>query len=339
MIAPMTAASTVCGRREVVSMIPLPTVAATAVVTNAPKRFATEATSTAIRGESARVEMLVATAFAVSWKPFVKSKTSATAIVMTSSVKSSAGQRFLTRIASSTSAAFSQASTASSICSWMSFQRMIVSGFCSVRKRSAIASRDEPVALVLELAQRVELPLRVAVRPRAARPPRAAATRRGRRRRPAPARGRDVAHLVGVDVVGGLVDVVADVVDRRGEPVHVVAVERRDERAVEQVDHLVREPVALVLGLADVGEPRAALGPVVQQVDEQAGDLARVGRRLGEQVEELALLRGEVEPGHARVFTTRYHSSQENRVRSWATVATDPESPRSKTPSPTPAAR
>ena len=82
MIAPVTAASTVCCVARFVSMIPLPTVAATAVVTNAPKRFATEAISTAIRGESARVEMLVATALAVSWKPFVKSKRSATPIVM-----------------------------------------------------------------------------------------------------------------------------------------------------------------------------------------------------------------------------------------------------------------
>jgi hypothetical protein len=33
---------------------------------------------TAIRGDSARVETDVATAFAVSWKPFVKSNPSAT---------------------------------------------------------------------------------------------------------------------------------------------------------------------------------------------------------------------------------------------------------------------
>ena len=55
-------------------MIPLPTVFATAVVTNAPARLATDATATAMRGDSARVETEVATAFAVSWKPFVKSK-------------------------------------------------------------------------------------------------------------------------------------------------------------------------------------------------------------------------------------------------------------------------
>ena len=60
------------------STIPLPTVVATAVVTNAPRRFATDAIATAIRGESAWVEIEVATAFAVSWKPLVKSKPRAT---------------------------------------------------------------------------------------------------------------------------------------------------------------------------------------------------------------------------------------------------------------------
>jgi hypothetical protein len=85
-IAPTTAASTVCGVTDPASMIPVPTVFATAVVTNAPARFASAAMRTASRGESARVETEVATAFAVSWKPFVKSKTSATATVMTSSV-------------------------------------------------------------------------------------------------------------------------------------------------------------------------------------------------------------------------------------------------------------
>ena len=77
-IAPINAASTVFSVARPVSMIPLPTVFATAVVTNAPARFATAATATASRGDSARVEIDVATAFAVSWNPFVKSKPSAT---------------------------------------------------------------------------------------------------------------------------------------------------------------------------------------------------------------------------------------------------------------------
>jgi len=58
-------------------MIPVAMFFATAVVTNAPARFATDAISTAIRGLRARVPTDVAIAFAVSWKPFVKSKPSA----------------------------------------------------------------------------------------------------------------------------------------------------------------------------------------------------------------------------------------------------------------------
>src|SRR4029453_2264539 len=61
------------------STMPLAIVAATANETNAPRKLRTAALTTAIRGERARVETDVAIEFAVSWKPFVKSKKSATA--------------------------------------------------------------------------------------------------------------------------------------------------------------------------------------------------------------------------------------------------------------------
>ena len=51
-----------------------PIVRATPVVTSAPDEVHDGGERTAARGESARVETEVATAFAVSWKPFVKSK-------------------------------------------------------------------------------------------------------------------------------------------------------------------------------------------------------------------------------------------------------------------------
>ena len=60
-IAPKSAASTVFSVARPVSMIPFPTVFATAVVTNAPARFAAAETSTARRGDSARVPTHVAT--------------------------------------------------------------------------------------------------------------------------------------------------------------------------------------------------------------------------------------------------------------------------------------
>ena len=64
--------------------MPVAIVAATLRETNAPAKFSTAAKITATRGESARVETLVAIEFAVSWKPFVKSKKSATATTATS---------------------------------------------------------------------------------------------------------------------------------------------------------------------------------------------------------------------------------------------------------------
>src|SRR5215210_1754888 len=66
----------------------LPTVFATSawrncVVTTAPTRFKMAVKPTAKVGGNARVPIAVPTAFAVSWKPFVKSKRSATAMVRT----------------------------------------------------------------------------------------------------------------------------------------------------------------------------------------------------------------------------------------------------------------
>ena len=58
-------------------MIPVATVAATFSEMNAPAKFSTAAIATAVRGDSARVEIDDATTLAVSWKPFVKSNASA----------------------------------------------------------------------------------------------------------------------------------------------------------------------------------------------------------------------------------------------------------------------
>src|SRR5215210_170173 len=57
--------------------MPLAIVAATEIDRNAPTKFSAAASVTATRGAIARVEIEVATALAVSWKPFVKSNASA----------------------------------------------------------------------------------------------------------------------------------------------------------------------------------------------------------------------------------------------------------------------
>ena len=63
--------------------MPLAIVAATLSDIKAPKKFRIAAPMTATLGGTARVEIVVAIALAVSWKPLVKSKVSATAMVRT----------------------------------------------------------------------------------------------------------------------------------------------------------------------------------------------------------------------------------------------------------------
>jgi hypothetical protein len=66
------------------SIIPLPIVLATCVpITNAATKLKKAAQATAFEGESTRVETTVAIELAASWKPFRKSKVSATRMMKT----------------------------------------------------------------------------------------------------------------------------------------------------------------------------------------------------------------------------------------------------------------
>ena len=82
-IAPTRPASMTLSVTASGSTIPFATVAATFSETNAPAKLKIAETTTAVRGDSARVDTLVAIAFAVSWKPFVKSKKRATTMTAT----------------------------------------------------------------------------------------------------------------------------------------------------------------------------------------------------------------------------------------------------------------
>ena len=66
-------------------MMPLEIVLATSTDRNAPTRLSTADMATAVLGFRAPVEMVVAIALAVSWKPFVKSNTRAVTITIASS--------------------------------------------------------------------------------------------------------------------------------------------------------------------------------------------------------------------------------------------------------------
>ena len=92
-IAPTSPASTTSSVTASASTIPVATVAATLKETKAPATFRIAAVRTASRGESARVETLVAIELAVSWKPFVKSKKSATTTTATRVSSTESGAR------------------------------------------------------------------------------------------------------------------------------------------------------------------------------------------------------------------------------------------------------
>ena len=81
--------------------------------------------------------------------------------------------------------------------------------------------------------------------------------------------------LVEAEVVGDLLDEVDDVVERRGEREDVLAVDRRDERLVEALDDVVRDPVALLLADEDVAREVRAVGIVREHLVEQVGARAR----------------------------------------------------------------
>src|SRR3954447_4190309 len=81
-IAPMSPANTISGVTRSACTMPVAMVAATASDRNAPTKLSVAAMPTATRGLIARVEIDVATAFAVSWKPFVKSNASAVPTTM-----------------------------------------------------------------------------------------------------------------------------------------------------------------------------------------------------------------------------------------------------------------
>ena len=73
-IAPTRPPNTTDGVMTSAFTMPLATVAATESEMNAPTKFRIAATVTATFGGSAPVAIVVAIAFAVSWKPLVKSK-------------------------------------------------------------------------------------------------------------------------------------------------------------------------------------------------------------------------------------------------------------------------
>src|ERR1700730_2112057 len=183
---------------------------------------------------------------------------------------------------------------------------------------SAEETRDgsarKAVALVLELAQLDQLPFRIL---EALEPADRLGELLGRTVdyvRLLPGLAAHLLHAVPDDLLRRVVHVVADGVEDAGEPEHVVAVERRHEGAVDQIDQVVCDPVACVLELLDVAHVVVgAVRELVEQLDQALRD--RDGIRGGAvvKVEELALLRDEADPGHRHRFVTHAFAVRRRR--------------------------
>src|SRR4051794_29823382 len=308
-IAPISPAKTTVGVIAPASTMPFATTAATESERNAPAKLRMAANVTATFGGTARVEIAVATTFAVSWNPLVKSN--ATAVAMT-----------MTRMMSLSTARLDPAGSLPVLDDDVledvgrAFRRVdrLLQAVVDVlppdhdhRVDAGLEERGEalphdPVALVLEAMDLGRLVGDVVERPHL------------RHGQPDLARGleQDVREalrllhrrldLVEHEEVRDLLGEVDDVVQRRGQGDDVLTVDRRDERVVQPLDDVVREPVALLLADQDVARDVLRVREASEHLVEEVGAAHEVARRRLEQVEELALAgREEVrQAGHGR---------------------------------------
>ena len=80
---------------------------------------------------------------------------------------------------------------------------------------------------------------------------------------------RHLLDAVQVELVGDLVHEVADVVEDGRQVVDVLAVDRRHERLVDELDDLVGDAVALVLAVLDLVDQGPPVGVVLEQVEQE----------------------------------------------------------------------
>ena len=110
--------------------------------------------------------------------------------------------------------------------------------------------------------------------------------------------------LVEHERVGDLLDAVDDVVERADQRVHVLAVERRDERRLELVADGVADLVAAVLDVADLAGAPLDLVPGAEHRLEEPRAADDVRGVLDEEVEEAFLARDQTQ-SHGRKGTRR----------------------------------
>ena len=195
-------------------------------------------------------------------------------------------------IPSSTFATVSQASTDSSSVSKMSFQRISIIGSMPFANSDATAARTSRSP---SFSSRW-ISTRCGARSAPLRSPRSAAATCSEHATSTSASCERLLHrrldAVEDELVGGLLGVVDDVVERARERVHVGRVERRAAPvpvARQAVQDVVGDAVALLLAEQDVAGERGLLGVVREQVAEQQRAALDVARGLLEEPEQLGV--------------------------------------------------
>src|SRR5918995_3453040 len=280
----------------------LPTVLATAVwKTRNATKLNSAAQMTASRGVRTLVETTVAIELAASWKPLVKSNTSArTTIAMTdrSARSGMLDDHGLHRVGHVLEAVESLLQLLDDVLPDQHVAgRVLGVEVVEVGPGPAV----EPVAVVLELVDVDQVrPQRLQLEPA-----QAADAVHGRPGRPVDQPGlldhrvQRLHHLVQDQHVGRGLDGVEHVVQLAGQGVDVLAVERGDEGAVEPGVDGVGEPVALVLGLDQALGLHLRVDEVLHHIQQVSGPVGDVGRDLIEQV-EIGLLAGKDPQFHVR---------------------------------------
>src|SRR5215204_5625547 len=292
-MAPASPAKTTASLTTAESTV-LPTVLATWVwKTRKAMKLNRAAQTTASRGVSTRVETTVAIELAASWKPLVKSNTSASATIAMTEMRARSGML--------------DDDGLHGVGHVLQGVEGLLELLDDVLPDEHVAGRVlgvevvevgpgpavQLVALVLQLVEVYQ----VGAQRLLLEPAQVAQAVGGRPGRPVDQAGlldhrvQRLRHLVEDQHVGRLLDGVEHVVEVAGQGVDVLPVERGDEGAVEPGVDGVGEPVALVLGVDQPLGLHLGVDEVLDHVQQLPRGVGEVGRDLVEQV-EVGLLAG-----------------------------------------------
>src|SRR5919109_3942472 len=279
----------------------LPTVLATPVwKTRKATKLKKAAQITAARGVSTRVETTVAIELAASWKPLVKSNTSASTTMATTATSARSGmldEDALHGVGHVLEAVERLLELLDDVLPHQHVPGRVLAGeVVEVGARVAV----QPVALVLDLVDTDEVgPQRLLLEAaEAAQPAGGVPGRPVDQPRLLDDGAQRLEDLVEDHHVGRGLHGVHHVVALAGERVDVLAVERGDEGGVEPGVDGVGEPVALVLGLDQPLGLHLRVDEVLDQVEQQPGRVHDVVRHRVEEV-EIGFLAGKDPQLHA----------------------------------------